>query len=53
MFDISLSRLKPESRADKYVLENIGASKASTMLASGSNAYVDSPSISKIFDINY
>ncbi len=53
MFDISNPRIKPESRDDKYILENIKASRTSSFIASTKNAYLDSPSLKNIFNIDY
>ena len=54
MFNLSLPNPKLESRSDKYILENLKSSRISTMLASANNAYLDSPSLSSIFDLeNY
>ena len=50
----TITPLEPESRADKYIAENLGSPREATRKAAAHNAWLDSPSLKTIFNIaNY
>jgi hypothetical protein len=51
MFDVSLPRLKPESKADEYLKDNLEISRITTLKAAATNAWLDSPDLSTLLDI--